>query len=247
MIKADGGQVVAQVGNALHLPDLAGLRPVRRRPRSERRLQQLPVRQCRCGRQVHEGGRIPEREVHRQRTWSRSSGSTGDPAPKTAAIANNAIQSLGFKTNFTLVDQSVMYQKYCGDPKQEIDACPNVGWIRDWSDPQTLLDPIFRRLQHRHHQQLQLGPGQLAGRSLPGQVRGDQDPAGPGDEGGREDGRRYGIGPPPGPTSTSSSSIRPSPSRGCSTSRATSSSKDVRPVNDLWNIGEFDYDYTSLK
>ena len=49
---------------------------------------------------------------------------------KTAAIANRAIQSLGFKTNFTLVDQSVMYQKYCGDPKAAIDACPNVGWIR---------------------------------------------------------------------------------------------------------------------
>jgi peptide/nickel transport system substrate-binding protein len=70
-------------------------------------------------------------------------GSTGDPADKTAAIANRAIQSLGFKTNFTLVDQSVMYQKYCGDPKAAIDACPNVGWIRDWSDPQTLIDPTF--------------------------------------------------------------------------------------------------------
>ena len=70
-------------------------------------------------------------------------GSTGDPADKTSAILNNAIQSLGFKTNFTLVDQSVMYQKYCGDPKAHIDACPNVGWIRDWSDPQTLLDPTF--------------------------------------------------------------------------------------------------------
>jgi peptide/nickel transport system substrate-binding protein len=70
-------------------------------------------------------------------------GSTGDPADKTSAIVNNAIQSLGFKTNFTLVDQSVMYQKYCGDPKAHIDACPNVGWIRDWSDPQTLVDPTF--------------------------------------------------------------------------------------------------------
>ena len=68
---------------------------------------------------------------------------TGDPTPKTSAIVNHAIQSLGFKTNFTLVDQSVMYGKYCGVPKAEIDACPNVGWIRDWADPQTLLDPTF--------------------------------------------------------------------------------------------------------
>jgi peptide/nickel transport system substrate-binding protein len=70
-------------------------------------------------------------------------GATGDPADKTAAIVNNAAQSLGFKTNFTLVDQPVMYQKYCGDPKAKIDICPNVGWIRDWSDPQTLVDPTF--------------------------------------------------------------------------------------------------------
>jgi peptide/nickel transport system substrate-binding protein len=70
-------------------------------------------------------------------------GSTGDPAAQTAAIANHAVQSLGFKTNFTLVDQPVMYGKYCGVPKQEIDVCPNVGWIRDWADPQTLLDPTF--------------------------------------------------------------------------------------------------------
>jgi peptide/nickel transport system substrate-binding protein len=70
-------------------------------------------------------------------------GSTGDPAPKEAAIANQAALALGFKTNFNTVDQPVMYGKYCGVPKQEIDVCPNVGWIRDWADPQTLLDPTF--------------------------------------------------------------------------------------------------------
>ncbi len=70
-------------------------------------------------------------------------GSTGDPADKDAAIANNAVQSLGFKTNFTLVDQSVMFEKYCGNPKAKIDVCPDVGWVRDWADPQTTLDPAF--------------------------------------------------------------------------------------------------------
>ena len=50
-------------------------------------------------------------------------GSTGDPADKDAAIANHAVRSLGFKTNFTLVDQSVMYEKYCGNPMAKIDVC----------------------------------------------------------------------------------------------------------------------------
>jgi peptide/nickel transport system substrate-binding protein len=58
-------------------------------------------------------------------------------------VVNHAVQSLGFTTNFTNVDQPVMYQKYCGDPKAKVDVCPHVGWIRDWADPQTLLDPTF--------------------------------------------------------------------------------------------------------
>ena len=70
-------------------------------------------------------------------------GATGDPFPNIAAITNHALQSLGFKTNFTLVDQSVMYGKYCGVPAREIDVCPNIGWIRDFSDPQTILGPTF--------------------------------------------------------------------------------------------------------
>jgi len=70
-------------------------------------------------------------------------GSTGNPAAETSQIVNQALQNLGFKTNFNLVDQSVMYAKYCGVPKAEIDVCPNVGWIRDFADPQTFLDPTF--------------------------------------------------------------------------------------------------------
>ena len=45
----------------------------------------------------------------------------------------------GLPTHVSLVDQSVMYEKYCGVPKQEIDACPTVGWVRDFADPLTVL------------------------------------------------------------------------------------------------------------
>ncbi len=109
-------------------------------------------------------------------------GSTGDPADKDAAIVNNALQGLGFKTNFTLVDQSVMYSKYCGVPKAEIDVCPNTGWIRDWADPQTLLDPTFAGYNIVSDEQLQLWPGQRSA---------DQR----GDEGRGEDGRRRRASP----------------------------------------------------
>ena len=46
---------------------------------------------------------------------------------------------LGFKVHTTFVDQATMYSKYCGVPAQNIDACPSVGWIRDFADPQTVL------------------------------------------------------------------------------------------------------------
>jgi peptide/nickel transport system substrate-binding protein len=68
--------------------------------------------------------------------------SNGDD-PAIAQIINNALTSLGFKTHVSLVDQSVMYAKYCGVPKQEIDACPAVGWVRDFADPLTLLYATF--------------------------------------------------------------------------------------------------------
>jgi peptide/nickel transport system substrate-binding protein len=66
-------------------------------------------------------------------------GSTGEPQEAMAQVTNQALQSLGFKTHLTLVDQSVMYSKYCTVPAQEIDVCPNGGWVRDFADPQTVL------------------------------------------------------------------------------------------------------------
>jgi len=70
-------------------------------------------------------------------------GSSGDPARKDAELVNSALQNLGFKTDFTAVEESVMYSKYCGVPARDIDVCPNVGWLRDFADPQTILDLAF--------------------------------------------------------------------------------------------------------
>ncbi|MFI4985545.1 MAG: ABC transporter substrate-binding protein [Solirubrobacterales bacterium] len=70
-------------------------------------------------------------------------GSTGNPAAEDAQIANQALQNLGFKTKLNLVDQSVMYSKFCGVTTEEIDVCPNVGWIADFGDPQAVLSVPF--------------------------------------------------------------------------------------------------------
>ncbi|MFL5860162.1 MAG: ABC transporter substrate-binding protein [Solirubrobacteraceae bacterium] len=65
--------------------------------------------------------------------------STNGDDPAIAQLLNSSLTQLGFKTHVSLVDQSVMYAKYCGVPKQEIDACPAVGWVRDFADPLTVL------------------------------------------------------------------------------------------------------------
>src|SRR5207253_11000397 len=66
-------------------------------------------------------------------------GSTGNPASTDAEIANQTLKNLGFKTKFNLVDQSAMYSKYCGVVSEEIDVCPNVGWLADFPDGQAVL------------------------------------------------------------------------------------------------------------
>jgi peptide/nickel transport system substrate-binding protein len=70
-------------------------------------------------------------------------GSSDSPNDKDAEIVNQALEQLGFKTNFTLVDSATMLSKYCGVPAQQIDVCPSVAWGRDFNDPQTILDPTF--------------------------------------------------------------------------------------------------------
>ena len=69
---------------------------------------------------------------------------SGGNSPAIVQIVNNDLTALGFHTRVSLVDQSTMYSKYCGVPKQEIDVCPTGGWIRDFADPlSTLLVPFY--------------------------------------------------------------------------------------------------------
>jgi peptide/nickel transport system substrate-binding protein len=71
-------------------------------------------------------------------------GANNADGPAIIQIVNAALTGLGFHTHVSEVDQSVMYAKYCGVPKQEIDACPTVGWARDFADPlSTVFVPFY--------------------------------------------------------------------------------------------------------
>ena len=66
-----------------------------------------------------------------------------DPGKKTAEVALGQFQKLGFKIKFRIVPQDTLYTKFCNVPKAQVVICPNVGFFKDFNDPQALLDPVF--------------------------------------------------------------------------------------------------------
>jgi peptide/nickel transport system substrate-binding protein len=66
-----------------------------------------------------------------------------DPGLQTAQVAQTEFQKLGFKLNFRKVPQDTLYTKFCGIPKAKVAICPNVGWFKDFTDPESMLEPTF--------------------------------------------------------------------------------------------------------
>jgi peptide/nickel transport system substrate-binding protein len=66
-----------------------------------------------------------------------------DPGKKTAEVFQNQMEQLGFKLNFRIVPQDTLYTKFLGVPSQKVALGPNVGWFKDFSDPQSMLDATF--------------------------------------------------------------------------------------------------------
>jgi peptide/nickel transport system substrate-binding protein len=70
-------------------------------------------------------------------------GDNSGVATKVAELTKTNFEQLGFKVKLRLVEHNVMYTKYCNVPSAQVAVCPNVGWVKDFSDAQTLLDPTF--------------------------------------------------------------------------------------------------------
>jgi len=70
-------------------------------------------------------------------------GTSGGAAQKSSEVAAAQLEKLGFKPKLRLVTQDSMYTKFCNVPKAKVLICPNVGWLKDFADPQTILDPTF--------------------------------------------------------------------------------------------------------
>jgi peptide/nickel transport system substrate-binding protein len=62
---------------------------------------------------------------------------------KTAEVAAEQFRAMGFNIELRQVTGDTMYNKFCNVPKARVAICPNVGWVRDFGDPQTYLEPTF--------------------------------------------------------------------------------------------------------
>src|SRR3954466_9861092 len=60
-----------------------------------------------------------------------------------AQVVLNSLQKLGFKVNFRTAPRDTMFSKFCAVPSNEPEICPSVGWLKDFADPQTMVDPVF--------------------------------------------------------------------------------------------------------
>jgi peptide/nickel transport system substrate-binding protein len=70
----------------------------------------------------------------------------GDSATNQKAVATVAqaqFAKLGFKVDLRFVKRQTMYTKYCQVPADQPPVCPSVGWLKDFADPETLLDLTF--------------------------------------------------------------------------------------------------------
>jgi peptide/nickel transport system substrate-binding protein len=246
MLKADGGELVAQLGTHFIYPGSSGYAQSGGDHGPNVDYNNYPQGNAAVAAKYMKLAGFPSGK-YTGSTIVKVVGSTGDPADKTAAIANNAVQSLGFKTNFTLVDQPVMYEKYCGNPKALIDVCPNGGWIRDWADPQTILDPTFA------------GYNIVPTNSSTWTYQGFEDWP-------KANGGPYTGGPLSPLDQMMRDAEKVTGDRAAAWAKVDNAltaqavavpwvfdkqpyvmSKDIRPVNQLWNEGSFDYDWTSLK
>ena len=143
MLKIAGGSVVGQVGTHFITPGSSGFQQA-----GGYAGPQVPWNE-------HPAGSLAVAERYMKAAGYPSGTYTGSQVirvvdsnngnnPLEGAVVRDALTALGFKVNLSLVDESVVYSKYCGVPAAEIDVCPSVGWGRDFADPQTILyDPFY--------------------------------------------------------------------------------------------------------
>jgi peptide/nickel transport system substrate-binding protein len=66
-----------------------------------------------------------------------------DPGRSLIETASRQLRKLGFKTRVRLVAQDAVYYDWCQRRSKKVAMC-GVGWFKDFADPQSMLEPVFR-------------------------------------------------------------------------------------------------------
>jgi peptide/nickel transport system substrate-binding protein len=62
---------------------------------------------------------------------------------KAAEVAQQQFERLGFHVRLRRFSTGTMFTEFCGVPSAHVAICPTVGWVKDFGDAQTFLDPTF--------------------------------------------------------------------------------------------------------
>jgi peptide/nickel transport system substrate-binding protein len=65
------------------------------------------------------------------------------PGSNTAKVVSASLAKIGMNVKVVSVTHPTMYTVYCNVVAKEPQICPNVGWLADFQEPQTLLDATF--------------------------------------------------------------------------------------------------------
>ncbi|MFL5845631.1 MAG: ABC transporter substrate-binding protein [Solirubrobacteraceae bacterium] len=71
-------------------------------------------------------------------------GSNVDPGKAQAEVAQAQLEKMGFKVRLRLVPQDAVYTEWCQVPAKNVGMCAGAGWFKDFADPQSMLEPVFK-------------------------------------------------------------------------------------------------------
>jgi peptide/nickel transport system substrate-binding protein len=71
-------------------------------------------------------------------------GANADPGKAQAEVAKNQLEKMGFHVRLRLVPQDAVYTDWCQVPSKKVAMCGGAGWFKDFADPQSMLEPVFK-------------------------------------------------------------------------------------------------------
>jgi peptide/nickel transport system substrate-binding protein len=142
IIKARGGSLVAEPATHFIYPGVAGFQQAGGFPGPQTEWNKNVNGDLTVAKKYMKAAGYPSGKYTGNQTVQIVSSTNGND-PAITQLLNSDMTQLGLKTHVSLVDQSAMYTKYCEVPKQNIDACPALGWLRDFADPLTVLFLTF--------------------------------------------------------------------------------------------------------